>query len=71
MNGNQMIKPRIAHKTAKTAAFQSPPLPTKAPIPTGEGQGIWANIGRTISNLIAKYANDADAIGAKKNGTAK
>lgn len=54
MNGNQMKNAKIAHNTAKTAAFQSPPLPTNAPTPTGEGQGICASIGLTISKRMAK-----------------
>lgn len=44
----------IAQMTANTAAFQSPPLPTNAPIPTGEGHGICASIGLTISSRMAK-----------------
>ena len=64
------MKANNAHNTARIMARQSPAVPIKAPSPTGVGHACWATGGLTNCNLMAKYASDIDAIGARKNGIA-
>ena len=70
MNGNQIRKATKAQINASTKARQSPPEPINPERPIGVGQATWAIGGLTNPKLIAKYATDIEAIGAKKKGIA-